>query len=329
MKIVFLGSPEFANPSLRALVQAGLAPELVVTQPPARRNRRGEARSSPVGEAAKELGLPLLEEAKVSVGDAFDQIAAIKPDIAVVVAFGQILRKSLLALPKHGCINLHPSMLPKYRGAAPINWAMIDGVRESGITVMRLVKKLDAGPVLLQRPFEIREDEVAAEALDRSALIGAEMIVEVVQSFASGSPYPEVVQDETQASYAGLFKKEDGALDFNLPANRVWDRIRGVQPWPGAYAQHLPKDAERSPQRLIFWRAKPDESNASDAEPGTIIEASSEGVRVACARGTILLTEIQREGKPRRAASDFLSGYAIAPGERFEQSAIARDSADA
>lgn len=316
MNTIFLGSPDFALPSLNAMVEHGFCPKLVITQPPARRSRRGKAVSSPVGQRANQLGLPLLEVPKIAGDEVFAQIEAVKPDIAVVVAFGQILRKRMLELPTHGCINLHPSMLPKYRGAAPVNWAMIDGVEQSGVTIMRLVKALDAGPVLLQREFRIYPEERAPAALERAAGVGAEMLCEVLERFAAGDPPPDHEQDHEAASYAGLFKKEDGLLDFTLPAQRVWDRIRGVQPWPGAYA--FLHQGDQPAARLILWDAIPlDSEPPAGAQAGQVVKAREGELVIACGEGMLRVSELQREGKARQSSEAFLAGFAIQEGSVF------------
>ncbi|MCA8938894.1 MAG: methionyl-tRNA formyltransferase [Planctomycetes bacterium] len=310
MNIVFMGTPEFAVPSLQALANNDLAPRLVVTQPSKRRARRGEVELSPVGKAADFLGLELLECEKVSKGAALDQIVEIAPDLIVVVAFGQILRKSLLELPRYGCINLHPSMLPAYRGAAPIQRAIIDGARESGITVMRLVRELDAGPILLQRPFAIEENENAHLALERSAMVGADMLVEVVQAFAAGTPPAELVQDDSLATYAHMLGKDDGLLDFNRPALELHNLVCGVQPWPGAFTT-------LAGQPLKVHRTQVLSEQGRDAAAGTILAAAAEGLDVACGTGVLRILEVQAESKPRRKIGEFLNGTKLQVGEKL------------
>ncbi len=314
---VFLGSPDFAVPSLKAMCAGGIAPALVVTQPSARRSRRGEPEPTPVGRAAIELGLPLLETESASTGEAFDQIAAIEPDACVVVAFGQILRRSLLKLAPLGCLNVHPSMLPKYRGAAPINWAMMDGVSDSGVTVMRLVKRLDAGPVLAQAPFQIGPEETAPEALARAAVAGAELLSDVLARCAAGNPPVPQEQDEALATYAGLLTPEHGEVDFDKPARRVWDQIRAVQPWPRANTTvHRP--GGESPVRLVVWRARVlEEAGDAGVATGTVVGVCAEGPVVACGAGKLVLTELQLEGRRRSPGADFLRGFGMPVGTRL------------
>ncbi|MCK6439131.1 MAG: methionyl-tRNA formyltransferase [Planctomycetes bacterium] len=313
MNLVFMGTPAFAVPSLEALVAARFRPSLVITQPSARRSRRGEAERSELGAAAVKLGLDVMESEKISATPEFEKLTALKPDLIVVVAFGQILRKNVLTLPRFGCINLHPSKLPAYRGAAPIQRAIMDGVETSGITVMKIGVKLDAGPILAQKDFPISPEETAEEAGVRAAKDGAAMIVDVVRAYASGTPPKETPQDDALATYAHMLAKEDGAIHFDRPANRVWDQIRGVTPWPRAYTYHPGK---RGVTRLIVHRAEP-ATNTSGAAPGTITAINQRGIEIACATTSLVLTRLQAEGKPVREAADFLRGFPMEPGERL------------
>ncbi len=316
MKYVFMGTPTFAIPSLKALVEAGFKPELVCTQAATRRRRSGKVESSPVGNCAHELDLPLHECTSISCEEGLTVLSEIQPDLIVVVAFGQILSSSVLELPHYGCINLHPSMLPQYRGAAPIQAAVLDGVQKSGITIMRLVRKLDAGPILLQEPFEIFRDEKAERAQARAAEVGAEMMVRIVRMYAAGHPPEEKPQDHSQASYSGSFTKEQGLIHFDKPAHKVWDHIRGLTPWPRAYTYHISE--QKTSTRVIVHNAQPLESiDSSHAPPGTIIKLHQQGVEVACSEGSILLTELQLENRPKRSTQKLLLGYGMKVGERF------------
>jgi len=313
---VFFGTPEFAVPTLVALCEAGFAPALVVTQPSKRRSRRGEAEPSPVAAAAISRGLPVLETENTAEEPALSRLKEIAPKLGIVVAFGQILRKVVLNLPTHGCINLHPSMLPKYRGAAPINWAMLDGVTDSGITVMRLVRKLDAGPILLQQPFHIPTTETADETLSRAATSGATLVTQVVRAFSDGHPPVEVPQNDADATYAGMLGREHGQIDWSRPSNRVWDQIRGVQPWPRAEA--VLARADSSVERILVWRAEPLATGGGASVPGTIVALETKAIVVACGQATaIRLTELQTEGRRRMDAEALLRGWKVAVGERF------------
>lgn len=311
---IFLGSPGFAVPSLRALAEAGLTPSLVVSPPSRRRSRHGKPAPTEVGAAAAELGIPAFETENTSSPEAMARFSELAPDLAIVVAFGQILRKGFLNLPKHGCINLHPSLLPKYRGAAPINWAILDGETETGITVMRLVRKLDAGPILAQAPFSIPSHETADQALERAAIVGAAMIVDVARRFADGRPPEALPQDDSLATYAGMLSKEHGFIDFSRPAYRVWDQIRGVQPWPRATTRHL--SGSGSSATITIWRAEPQKAHCAETRIGRIVSVSAEGIDVVCGQGSMLrLQELQIDGRRRLLARDFIKGYRIEAGD--------------
>ncbi len=308
MRVVFLGTPEIAVPILRALANSPeFKPQLVMTQPDARRSRRGVAEPSPVARASAELGLPCEAVENVSKGDAFARLEAAAPDIIVVVAFGQLLKQRVLDLPRYGCINFHPSSLPKYRGAAPVQRAVMDGVAESGLSVMQLVRKMDAGPILIQRPWPLDTNKDAAELLAEAAELGALMILEVLRHIDTIEPRP---QDESAATFAPMLEKSDGELHFARTANELHNRIRAVQPWPKAEAW-LEREA---PVRVIVRRA----SIADGQGPaGSVLGVTTDGVVVGCAVGALLLREIQLEGKPVRPARDVANGLRLQPGEKF------------
>jgi methionyl-tRNA formyltransferase len=308
MRVIFLGTPEIAVPTLRALASAPeFKPQLVMTQPDARRSRRGGAEPSPVARASAELGLPCEAVENVSTGEAFARLLAAAPDIIVVVAFGQLLKQRVLDLPRHGCINLHPSSLPKYRGAAPVQRAVMEGVVESGLTVMQLVRKMDAGPILLQRPWRMDTDKDAAELLAEAAGLGAPMILEVLRHIDTMEARP---QDESAATFAPLLEKSDGELHFARTANELHNRIRAVQPWPKAEAW-----VEReAPVRVIVRRASVTQGHGA---PGSVLAVTTEGIVVACGDGALLLREIQLEGKPVCPARDVANGLRLHAGEKF------------
>lgn len=286
-------------------------PTAVFTQPQARRSRRGGAESSPVGEAAKALGLPVHEVQAVSRGEALDALSALRPDVIVVVAFGQILKQAVLDLPKHGCLNFHPSMLPKYRGAAPVQRAVLEGVVESGLTVMRLVKKLDAGPVLMQQSWRMDQTKTAGELLSEAGEIGANMMLDVLARIEQITPTP---QDESQVSYAPPLEKADGELHFDREARQVVNRIRAVQPWPrGETWVGIP---DRGEIRVIVHRAEV-VSDDGPGSPGEILAIDKRGIVVGCGAGSISLSEVQLEGKPHKPARDVANGLRLKPGMRF------------
>lgn len=308
MRTVFFGTPEIAVPTLRAMAASRFAPLAVFTQPQARRGRGGEAASGPVGTCARELGLELHEVESVNEGEALARLTALAPDVIVVVAFGQILKKAVLNLPQYGCLNFHPSMLPKYRGAAPVQRAVMDGVAESGLTIMRLVRKLDAGPVLLQQPWTLDLSRTAAELLDEAGRLGAPLMLQVLERLPSLTPVP---QDDAKATFAPPLEKHEGELRFDVPASALVNRVRAVQPWPKASA--LLRAGGRD-HRVIVWQAR---IGTGSGAPGAILGVSADGITVACADGAVLLSELQLEGKPRRHARDVANGLRLGAADHF------------
>jgi methionyl-tRNA formyltransferase len=313
MRTVFLGTPEIALPTLRAMASDGeYRPLAVFTQPPARRARRGAAESSPVGAEALKLGLPVHEVENVSRGEALERLKELRPEVIVVVAFGQILKKAVLELPRHGCLNFHPSMLPKYRGAAPVQRAVLEGVVESGLTVMRLVRRLDAGPILLQKPWRLDPARNAEELLAEAGELGAPMMLDVLGRLEAG--ITPVEQDDSQASFAPPLEKADGELHFADSAAGILNRIRAVQPWPKA--ESVLQSDDRGGLRVLIHRAEA----ADIAVPGTsgeVLAVDKRGIVVACGEGAVRLTELQLEGKPRKPARDVANGLRLKPGARF------------
>jgi methionyl-tRNA formyltransferase len=254
---------------------------------------------------ARALGLPVHEVEKVSTGNALGALRALEPEVIVVVAFGQMLRRAVLELPRHGCINFHPSMLPKYRGAAPVQRAVLEGVVDSGLSVMRLVKQMDAGPILLQRAWRMDPAKNAGELLAEAGELGAVMILDVLSRIETLAP---AAQDESKVSLAPPLSKADGELDFRQPATAVHNRIRAVQPWPRA-------EARLGETRLIVHAAELAEGLGS---PGEVIAINKRGIVVACGAGAVCLTQVQLEGKPARPARDVANGLRLKPGAKFK-----------
>ena len=312
MRILLLGTPTFAVPTLRLLhADSVTAPSAVFTQPPKRRSRGGRAEPGEVAAAARELGIEVFEVESINRGDGKRRFVEQTPDIVVVAAFGQILGKAALNLPPHGCLNLHPSLLPKYRGAAPVQRAVMDGVVESGISIMRLVRKLDAGPILMQRPWQMDPHRTAEELLAEAADLGAEMMHHVVRRLISGEQITAVEQDDSQATYAPPLAKEDGRLDLSRPATEVVNRVRAVQPWPRG---ELTLETKKGPRRVLVHRARLGEGTGP---AGRVLSIGAEGVQVACGEGGMLLQQLQLEGKPARPARDVANGLRLAVGARF------------
>ena len=310
LRIVFMGTPEFACPTLQMLLDRGEQVVGVVTQPDRPKGRGQQLQAPPVKELAQAHGIPVLQPVKVRVPEALAEIEALKPDLIVVVAFGQILPKALLEMPRHGCINIHASLLPAYRGAAPINWCIINGETETGITTMQMDVGLDTGDMLVKRAIPIGSEETASELHDRLAPLGAATMAETLDLLYAGRLQPEK-QDDSQTCYAAMLKKEMGAIDWSATAETIHRLIRGVTPWPGAYSNLDGK-------LLKVLRARV--GNGSGV-PGAVLSAGREGLEVACGAGSLIITELQLEGKKRMSAADFLAGYKIAAGTSLTKDA--------
>jgi methionyl-tRNA formyltransferase len=313
LKIVFCGTPSFAVPTLKAALRAGHEVSLVVTQPDRPSGRGMATLSPPVKEAALAEGLAVIQPEKIKKNLEFQaQLEAIAPDAILVVAFGRIVPQWMLELPLHGNLNLHGSLLPKYRGAAPIQWAVANGEAETGVTTMRLDEGLDTGEILMQRAMPIAPDQTSADMYPRLAEMGAALMVETLEGLAAGSITP-VKQDDGDATYAPILTRDDGRMDFTQPAMTVYNRWRGFQPWPGAWTMLKNK-------KLVAHRLMPLDAGSiagGPEEPGTVgVEQGRLFVR--CAAGTWLeLVEVQIEGRKRMAMADFLRGRALETGDRL------------
>lgn len=308
-RIVFFGTPTFAVPTLKALAEADREPVLVVTQPsrPAGRGRR--LLLPPVGEVAQELGIPLIQPHRVKKPDFLEKIRSLEPDVAVVVAFGQIFPLSLLKIPPMGCLNLHASLLPAYRGAAPIQAAIAAGDLETGVSTMVMEKGLDSGPVLLQRRLLIGEKETSGELAPRLAQLGADLMVRTLEELEKGSLVPQP-QTEEGVSYAGRIQKEEGRIDWRLTANQVFCRLRAFTPWPGLFS-------ELRGETVKVLSAEPMPSGQKES-PGTYLGLEGGRMRVACGGGTVLgIERLQRPGRKALDARDFSNGERLSVGECF------------
>ena len=304
MRVVFMGTPAFAVPTLNALVEAGHDVRLVVTQPDRPVGRGRKLTPPPVKQKAAELGLEVYQPEKVRTEESFERLQGIAPDVIVVVGYGQIIPQRIIDLPPHGCVNVHSSLLPKYRGAAPVNWAIVRGETVTGVCTMQIVKKLDAGDVLLCRETPIGENETASEVMERLAPMGSELLVETLAGLEAGKITPQP-QDDEASTYAPMMKREDGEIDWSLSAQEIHNRARGFDPWPGAYTRFRGK-------RLHLRGTRVREGQAA---PGAIVEAG-EALVVGCGGGALLAaSEVQVEGKARMRAADFANGYRPAPGE--------------
>ena len=306
MRIVFMGTPESAVPSLRRLVDDGHEIAAVWTQPDKPAGRGKKLHASPIKEFALQHNLTVHQLQKIKTSDAKELFASHNAEVAVVVAYGKILAAEFLSAPKHGCINVHFSLLPKYRGAAPVNWAIVNGETETGVTTMQIVEELDAGPILLHESTEIQEDETAPELMLRLAEIGANPISETLRNLTNLEPEPQL---DEEATFAPILKREDGLIDWSTDAYAIACRVRGFQPWPNAHTTF------RS-QRLIVWKATPEWIKQLRFPPGQVIEASRDRLVVACGDGTALrLLEVQLQDSRRLSARDFLNGSHLSPGQ--------------
>ena len=306
MRIVFMGTPESAVPALRRLLADGHEIAAVWTQPDKPAGRGKKLHAPPVKQFAVENNLTVHQPAKIKNPEAKDLFASHKTDVAVVVAYGKILPQEFLVAPDLGCLNVHFSLLPKYRGAAPVNWAIVNGETETGVTTMRIVKELDAGPILLQRATRISDDETAPQLLARLAETGADLIGETLKHLNDLEAKPQAAEN---VSFAPILKREDGLIDWSMDAYAIERRVRGFQPWPNAFTEF------RS-QRLILCAATVEWIEQLRFPPGQIIEASRDRLIVACGEGTALrLIEVQLQDSRRMSARDFLNGTHPANGE--------------
>lgn len=308
MKIVFMGTPDFAAGALRALIAAGYEIAAVVTQPDKAKGRSREPVPSPVKVCALEHNIPVLQPKRVKAPEAVEELKAYGADMYIVAAYGQILSREILDIPKYGCLNIHASLLPKYRGAAPIQHVIIDGEERTGITIMQMDAGIDTGDMLYKKELAIAPEDTYETLHDRLMELGGEAITEALALFQQGKLTPEK-QDDSQSCYAPLIGKSMGEIDFSKTAAEVDRLIRGMTPWPSAYTEFRGR-------QLKIWKAVPDMERAvSGHVPGEILSVEKESVTVATGRGALALLELQLEGKKRMPAHDFLLGIRPEPGE--------------
>ncbi|MBQ4369955.1 MAG: methionyl-tRNA formyltransferase [Oscillospiraceae bacterium] len=308
MRIVFMGTPDFAAVSLRALHSDGFDVAAAFTQPDKPKNRGMKLIPTPVKQAALELGIPVYQPQKLRDGSAAELLRSLEPDIIAVVAYGRILPKDILDIPKFGCVNIHGSLLPKYRGSAPVQWALLNGDRETGVCAIYMAEDMDAGDIIAEKRTEIGEAESFPELYERLARLGAELLCETVSSIADGTA-KRAPQEHEKATYAPMITRELSPVDWRQSAWLVRSKILGLDPWPGATSRS--GDAE-----LKLFRARCT-GNCSSEAPGSVVSTGKEGVEVACGDGkTVLISELQAPGGKRMRAADYLRGHKIA--ERFE-----------
>jgi methionyl-tRNA formyltransferase len=308
MKLIFCGTPQFAVPSLERLVAAGHDVQLVVTQPDRPQGRGMELAAPPVKQSALRLSIPITQPDRIKKNEDFQaRLKAIHPDAIIVVGYGRIIPDWMLHLPPYGNINVHASLLPKYRGAAPIQWAIANGESVTGVTTMKIDQGLDTGDILLKREIPIEPDDTAVTLAPRLAELGADLLVETLEEWKRGIVEP-VPQDESLATHASILKKEDGLVDFNRTAAEIRNRLRGFQPWPGAYTHFRGKTL-----KIIAARV----ADALKLAPAQLF-AKGERLFVGCGAGSALeLLHLQPEGKKAISAREFINGYRPQSGERL------------
>jgi methionyl-tRNA formyltransferase len=316
MRIVFMGTPQSAVASLQRLLDDGHEIVAIWTQPDKPAGRGDKMHSSPVKDFAVARGLKVEQPLKIKTQEAKDLFASYDADVAVVVAYGKILPPEFLSAPRRGCINVHFSLLPLYRGAAPANWAIVNGETKSGVTTMFIEQELDSGPILLQRETTIGETETTPELMQRLSMIGADLLGETLAQLDSLTPRP---QHDRDATLAPILRKTNGAIDWSNPATAIERCVRGFQPWPNAYTHH-------KSQRLIIWKASVMEAAAevstegaiTAAQVGEVVAAHGDDLVVRCGAETVLrLIEVQPEGRRRMSVRDFLNGTHLKTGDRF------------
>jgi methionyl-tRNA formyltransferase len=312
LRIVFLGTAELACASLARLaaIDQQFKITAVVTQPDKPKGRDLKLQASPVKILAEQRGLPVLQPIRARDEAFIGRLREYSPDLIVVAAYGQILPPAILEAPRFGCLNVHTSLLPKYRGAAPIQWAIANGDSETGVTIMKMDEGLDTGPILAMRRTPILGTDDSQVLHDRLAELGADLLVQTIPDFVTGKISP-VPQPADGATYAAKIKKEDGRIDWALPAQILWHRLRAFTPWPGAFTHHGQSDAR---QMLKIWRVEVLEMSGP---PGEILWVDKSEIVVGCGRNALRILELQREGGRRLAAEQFLAGFPLKAGEKF------------
>lgn len=313
VKLIFMGTPEFAVPSLEQLIADGHAVAAVFTQPDKPAGRGKHLHVPAVKQLALESGITVHQPAKIKTNEEVRAIfEAVSADACVVAAYGKILPEWLLAIPRLGCVNVHASLLPKYRGAAPINWAIANGERETGVTIMQMDAGMDTGPMLAKVAIPIGDEETAPELSLRLARAGADVLSETVSRIARGEIRP-APQASDEASYAPMLKREDGLIDWRLTAREITNRVRAFQPWPGSYTSFRGS-------KLILWRARSISQAGSQKDAGTILSIDDTAMTIACAGASAMrIEEIQVEGKRRMSAREFANGARLKVGDKLTQ----------
>lgn len=313
MGIVFMGTPEFAVPTLYGLIESNYDIQTVITQPDRPKGRGKTLMPPPIKVLAEQHHIPVLQPEKIRAPVIVQQLTMLAPEVIVVVAYGQILPEAILKIPRYGCINVHASLLPKYRGAAPIQWAVMNGERETGITTMRMDRGMDTGDILLQQTILIEPDDTTATLFEKLAHMGAELLLHTLHLLLQGGLTP-IPQAHEAATYAPLLKKEDGLINWQESARRIAHKIRGLLPWPGAYTHFHGRTV-----KILKARAEPLEGETALVAPGTVASIDPAiGPLITTGDGGLRILEIQPENKPSMVCRDFCHGYHLAVGARFE-----------
>lgn len=305
MKIVYMGTPDFAVGPLKALVEAGYEVTAVVTQPDRPKGRSKELVFSPVKQCALSYGLSVFQPEKIKTAEAVAKLREFEADLFVVAAFGQILSKEILDMPQYGCINIHASLLPKYRGAAPIQWSIIDGEAQTGVTIMQMDQGVDTGDILTQKVIRIEDEDTGESLFEKLCVLGADLLLETIPLLEKGEIIP-IKQDEAKSTHAGMLTKEMGNIDFSKSADSIWHLVRGLNSWPSAYTKLNGKT-------LKIWKAKvADTANTNPAlTTGAICRVEPDYFSVVCKQGVLNVYEVQLEGKKRVSVRDFLLGHKL------------------
>ena len=307
MRVIFMGTPDFSVGTLKELAKAGHEIVGVISQPDKPKGRGKNLQPTPVKEAAMELGLPVYQPKKVRDPEFIQVVRDLDPEVIVVVAFGQIIPKEILEMPKYGCINVHASLLPAYRGAAPIQWAVINGDKESGVTIMRMDEGLDTGDMINKVIVTLDEKETGGSLFDRLSEAGAKLLVETLPKLEDGSAVFEKQPEESTTPYATMISKKMGEMDWTKSAAELERLIRGLNPWPSAFS-HL------NGKTLKIWEASVEEENGEKKALGTVLQADAKGFRIQTGEGILKIDTLQLEGKKRMDAQAFLRGYTVEAG---------------
>lgn len=311
MRIIFCGTPQFAIPTLEKLIAEGFTIPLVVTNPDEPAGRGYETKPPPIKQAAERAGLAIFQPRKLKDAETQDYLSSFRPDAIVVVAYGHLIPPWMIEMPRHGCVNLHPSLLPKYRGAAPIPWAIIRGEHTTGVTTMQIDAGLDSGDILLQRETEIRGDDTTETLSERLSRMGADLMADTLRGLENGTVQARP-QDATAATMAPMLRKEDGRIDWSQKAEEVSRRVRGLRPWPGAFTTF------RGNQLQVWMALATHDPAPAVPTPGTILDHSGRLMVVCAERTTLEIKELQLSGRKRISARDFLNGVRLRPGEKLE-----------